>query len=264
MRTFKKIKLIPLTDVESLELKASSKKEWDLTSLPEDKQQEAVAHVVKLFHTKFKDKGVIVAGSRSGEAPHVMTQVRSGQNKKKVFSFQEPNPVRLYYRNANVNLEKAYKHRIAFNAIPATNQQEQGEVFAEFFAEVSLGIVALVMTVEGFINQLLSDTSTYSINGQVKTKSEIEWFDFNKKIREVILVISSVDYVNDFKQDYDNLSLTNSLRDDLIHLKRIETANFTNYETLFKRLLDFDPVSASDSVFNFVNTIKQNYFEEQE
>lgn len=68
-----------------------------------------------------------------------MTQVRSGQNKKKVFSFQEPNPVRLYYRNANNHLEEAYKNRIAFNAIPATNQQQQGEVFAEFFAEVSLG-----------------------------------------------------------------------------------------------------------------------------
>lgn len=119
------------------------------------------------------------------------------------------------------------------------------------------------MTVEGFINQLLLDTATYNINGQEKTKSEIEWFDFNRKIREVIPVILGIDYINNFKEDYDNLSLTNSLRDDLIHLKRIETANFTNYETLFKRLLDFDPVNASNSVFNFVNTIKQNYLEEQ-
>lgn len=115
-----------------------------------------------------------------------------------------------------------------------------------------------------FINQLLSDTATYNINGQDKTKSEIEWFDFNRKIREVIPAISGNDYINNYKQDYDNLSLTNSLRDDLIHLKRVETDNFTNYETLFKRLLDFDPVNASNTVFNFVNTIKQDYFEEQE
>jgi len=262
MRTFKKIKLTPLTEFESLKLKVASKKSWDITQLPYDKQQEAVEHLMWLIHTQFKGKGVIVAGSRSGKTPNVMTQVRSGKNKGKVFSFQEPNLVRLYYHNANAHLEEAYKHRIAFNSIPVTNQQQQGEIFAEFFSEISLGIVSLVMTVEGFINQLLSDTATYNINGQEKTKSEIEWFDFNKKIREVIPLISGIDYISSFKEDYDNLSLTNSLRDDLIHLKRIETANFTNYETLFKRLLDFDPVNASNAVFNFVNTIKQNYFEE--
>ncbi len=86
--------------------------------------------------------------------------------------------------------------------------------------------------------------------------------DFNSKIREIIPIITEINFIHEYKEDYESLSLTNSLRDDLIHLKRIETKNVTSYDNLFKRLLDFDPVNASNSVFKFVNVIKQNYFEE--
>lgn len=95
---------------------------------------------------------------------------------------------------------------------------KQAEVFTQFFSEVVSGIVSLITTVEGFVNQLLSESITYKINEQEKSKKDIEWMDFNTKIREVIPVLSGINYVAAHPAVYSNLSNANSLRDNLINL----------------------------------------------
>lgn len=260
MRAFKKIKLTPLTQASEVKLKIANEYKYDLTVLPPDKLQEAIDSAMKFVR---RTKGAIVMGGRNDGPKHVVSLIRAGNNKNKLFSFPEPNPVRIYYHSANLHLEEAYKQRIRFNDIPATNQELQGQIFSMFFAEMTDGITSLVRTIEGFINQLLSENTTYTIAGQQRTKVEIEYMDLNTKIRDVIPAIASIDFINRFSSDYDNISLANSLRDDLTHLKKDVAANYTNYQMLFKRLLDVDPVNISNSVFTFVNAVRPGYFEEE-
>ena len=254
------IKCTPLTQAGELQLKVEDEHHYDLTVLSPDKQREVIANIMKIARNS---KGVIVMGGHEGETKHVVSQIKSGQNRKKVFSFPEPNPVRIYYHSANFHLEEAYRQKIKFYDIPETNQTLQGEVFSLFFAEITDGITSLLRTVEGFINQLLSD-EPYTIRGEVKTKRDIEYMDINTKIRDVIPVVTSIDFVSQHGSDYDNISLVNSLRDDLTHLKKDVAANYTNYQMLFKRLLDVDLVNISNSVFAFVNAVRPNYFEEED
>lgn len=259
MGDFKKIKLTPLTPLRSGVIPIRKSAKMDITSLTEEQRNELLQIAQREAR---KVKGAIITGGLKGKETHVMTQLKPAEQKPMIFSFPEPNPVRIYYDNANRHLEEANKAKTEFYQVPATNPQRQFEIYSVFFGEVSLGIASLIMTIEAFMNQLLSDEEEYEIDGAKKTKDRIEKMDFNKKIREVIPVITGVDYVALYeKTHYANLSLANSKRDQLIHLKKVEETNLTNYQVLFKQLLDLNLNDISDSVFHFINTIKPNYFE---
>lgn len=260
MKRFKKIQLLPLTDFEDINIQVASEKHYDLTVLGQEQTKD---RLTKLNSFVNKTPGAIIA-SKVGDKIFVNTQVKSSIDKKKIFTFPEPNPICIYYKSANKHLEKSYtiKNKI-FSEEQIFDANYHYENFIEYFQETSEGIILLSTTIEGFINQLLSDNLELEIYGTLKNKNEIERLDINTKLRQVIHQLKGIDFQKSNSQDYDNICLTIDLRNDLIHLKKSTKENITNYQALFKRLVDFDHIGCSDSIFTFINTIIPDYLVEK-
>lgn len=260
MKQLKQVELKPLTDFDSLNLNVASQKHYDLTGLEEGQAKKLLT---KLHEIVSKAPGAIIA-SKVGDKTYVNTQVKGTRDKNKIFTFPEPNPICIYYNSANRHLQQSYALKNKF----FTEEQHfdanyHYENFIEYFQETSEGVTLLSTTIEGFINQLLPDNIAIEINGTKKNKDEIEWLDINTKLRHVLSVLTGLDFQKTHPKDYANICLIIDLRNDLIHLKRSVKANITNYQALFKRLVDFDHVGGSESVFTFLNTIIPDYLTEK-
>jgi hypothetical protein len=260
MKQFKKIELLPLTDFANINIQIANKKYYDATKLGQEQTNELLT---KIYSIADKIPGAIIA-SKVGSKTFVNTQIKGSRDKKKIFTFPEPNPICIYYKSANDRLEKSY---VIKNMLFAEEQHFDGNYhyanFIEYFQETSEGVILLSTTIEGFINQLLADNLELEIDGSLKNKNEIELLDINKKIRQVIPQLTGIDFLLTNSKDFDNICLTIDLRNDLIHLKKSTKENITNYQTLFKRLVDFDHISCSDSIFAFINKVIHNYLIEK-
>lgn len=258
MANYRKVKIVPLTDLEGLDLKRASEKHYDVSALPQEIQNKLMD---KLMDIVRKAKGAVVAKPIDGKQ-YVSAVVKTTKQKGRTFSFPEPNLIHAYYKIAVSHLEKADALQQDFHKIQ-NNPKEEYDAFCAFFEEISQGIVFLLMTVEGFVNQLPDEDGTYQIEGVAKSKTDIEWMNFTDKLRFAIPVLSGTDIFVSNRPVYDQLHLLNDLRNDLIHLKKLELANFTYYQQLFKRLLDFPSSDSANAVFDFVNAIRPDFLVEE-
>lgn len=259
MAKLKKVKILPLTSIESIGLNIKEKKHYDVSDLPAEVQKKLWEDLMKIIR---QGKGVIL-GKPIDDKQYVSTVVKTTKDKKKTFSFPEPNPVHGYYRIAINHLELAAQKQDEFHASLGSHPQNEYNLFCAFFEEMVQAIVFLLMTVEGFINQLPEENQVYNINGVKKNKEAIEWMNVVDKIRFVIPALTGIDFFVSNRIAYNRISALNDLRNDLIHLKKLEQANYTYYEILFKRLLDFQSVEMADSVYQFITTIRPGFFTEE-
>ncbi len=259
MKQLKKIKLLPLTDFDTLGLKIGTQKNINLKELASEKVKELWQTIHKIIG---KNPRVIIA-NEFGEKKYVNTQVKGARDKNKIFSFPEPNPVCIYYSSGNSHLQISYeiKNKL-FSEEQHFNANYHYDKFIQYFQETSEGVILLTTSLEGFINQLIPEKTQIEIDGIKRSKTELEWFDLLKKIRELIPILTAIDFQKSNGADYDNICLIIDLRNDLIHLKKSLKENITNYQQLFKRLVDLDHIACSDSIFTFVNTIIPDYFVE--
>lgn len=259
MKKLKQVVFKPLTDFDSLNLNISTNKEVDLTGFEKGKVNDLMS---KLFEITNKINGTIIATSK-GEKQYISTQVVGSRDRNKIFTFPEPNPICIYYNSANRHLQQSY---ILKNKFYQEEQHFDAEHhydnFIKYYQETSEGISLLSTAIEGFINQLLPNEIEIEINKSLKNKEEIEWLDINTKIRQVLPALTEIDFFKTNQKDYANICLIIELRNDLIHLKRNVKANITSYQLLFKRLIDFDHIGCSESVFTFINTISPDYLTE--
>lgn len=258
MAKFKKVKIKPLTELDALNLQKASEKHYDVSKLPQEAQKELMAKLIDIVR---KSDGAIVAKPVAGKQ-YVSALVRTTKKKGKTYSFPEPNPIHAYYKIAIGHLEKAETAQQHFLEVQNHPEQEY-EAFCNFFEEITQGVVFLLMTLEGFINQLPQDGQTYVIDGTNKSKTDIEWMTLTDKLRTAVPVLTDIDIHASNLPVYDHLQLLNNLRDDLIHLKKLELANFTYYQQLFKRLLDFPSVDVANAVYDFINTVRPGFFDEE-
>lgn len=261
MKQLKKIKLLPLTDLDSANLNVTDRKDYDLTEIGNDATKELME---KLYKIAESTPGVIVA-TKVGDKNFVNTQVKTAKDKSRVFTFPEPNPICIFYKSANEHLQNSYAIK---NKIYSEDQHfdyyQHYQTFVEYFQETSEGVILLNTTFEGFSNQLLPDNIEIEIEDKKLKKSEIEWLDINTKLRVVLPLITGIDFQKSNPKDYANLCLLIDIRNDLIHLKKTSKENITKYQQLFKRLVELDHVSVSDSVFTFINTMTKDYFIEDD
>ena len=261
MKQLKNVKIEPLTDFEKIKLNVARSQKIDLTDLGEEQTNKALS---ELFKIAGKSQGVIIATAKEGKS-YINTTFKGKRDKSKIFSFPEPNPICIYFNSATQHLQAAYELKNTFFSQPQTfDHTFHYANFIEYFKECSEGIIMLCSTIEGFINQLLSENLKIEINGELKNKIEIERLDIKSKIKFVIPIIADIFFDKTNTIDYSNINITIELRNDLIHLKKSYKENITNYQNLFKRLLDFDHISCSDSIFNFINTVIPDYFTETE
>ncbi|HTF03516.1 MAG TPA: hypothetical protein VK826_05795 [Bacteroidia bacterium] len=261
MKQLKKVKLLPLTDLDSLNLKVTSHIDYDWTGLSKEATQELLS---KLYKIVGNAPSAIIA-SKVGDKNFVSTQVKTSKDKSKVFTFPEPNPICIYYKSANEHLQRSYaiKNKI-YSEEQHFDHNYHYENFIEYFQETSEGVILLSTTIEGFVNQLLPENVEIEINNVKKKKGDLEWLGPTTKIRDVVEKLTGIDFQKSNPKEYADISLLLDLRNDLIHLKKTSKANITNYQLLFKRLVELDHVAVSDGVFRFINTIIPNYLIEED
>ncbi|TAJ47405.1 MAG: hypothetical protein EPO58_16030 [Chitinophagaceae bacterium] len=259
MAKLKKISVQPLTPLEALDLKVASTQHVDVSELPGDVQAKLHSDLMKIAQ---KSEGVIVINS-FGETPFVSTVMRTSKEKKKFYAFPEPNPVHLYYKIGIGHLEAAEIKKKEFTHMHGAHPEKEFEGFGTYFESLVTGIVFMLMTMEGFVNQLLSEGAVYAVNGNEKSKADVEWMNLTDKIMFVVPEITGIDFRVTNAQAYGRITKLNEIRNELIHLKKVEAANFTIYQDLFKQLLDFQILESADAVFEFVTTLKPGYFKEQ-
>jgi hypothetical protein len=209
MKQLKKIKILPLTDFGTLNLQVASQKRYDLTVLDQTQTNELLT---KLHEIVANTPGAIIA-TKQGDKTYVNTQIKSSKDKKKIFTFPEPNPICIYYTSANRHLQQSYALK---NKLFSEEQHFDGNYhygnFIEYFQETSEGVMLLSTTIEGFINQLLPENLQLEIGGIMKGKNEIEWLDITTKLRQVVQRLTGIDFQKTKGKDYANICLVIDLR----------------------------------------------------
>lgn len=258
MSKFRKLELIPLTNIKDLNLDIVK------NEVIEVERSEEVDKALKNILSYIKSNpNTTKIGNKVGTENYISTQIKASVNKKKIYTFPEPNPICIYYNIAIENLEQSYKLKnLINNKSQNFNPLEDYDNFTKYFSFTSQGIIFLITAIEGFINQFFKEDIEYIFNEELKTKKDLEFAKLDDKISNILPIITGINFKEKNKDAYNKILNTNSIRNDLIHLKQIETDNNTNYQELFKKIIDFKHIENSEAVFMFLNVIKPNYFKE--
>lgn len=232
MGKFRKLELTPLTNIKELNLDIVKNVELEV------ERSEEVDKVLKeIFSYVKSNPDFTKIANKVGDENYISTQIKSSANKKKIYTFPEPNPICIYYNIANENLEQSYNLKNSINNKAQNfNPLEDYDYFTKYFSFTSQGIIFLITAVEGFINQFFKDDIEYQFNGEAKTKKDLEWAKLDEKISGILPIITGINFKEENQAAYDKILATNAIRNDLIHLKQTETSNNTNYQELFKKL----------------------------
>lgn len=241
----------PLTKMADLPTNVIGRARLDLTKSDapdlEKKIQEVISKIVK------KIPGAIV-GRGSNEDVFVMASITSSKSKDKTLVFPEPNPVIIYYNSGIEHVKKAIE--IKEEMLSSNyNSDELYEVFCNFFKEAFQGITQMIMAIESLFNQKIPENIQLEYDGEVLSKSNIEWKKFKTKIRYILPLLTEIDFYANYNEDYKRICTINSLRNDLIHMKSLKEDNFTYYESLYKNLIDFDYKTHCNSIHNFITML---------
>lgn len=259
MKKFRKLNLIPLTNFKELNLNVVKN-----VKLEVERNKDVDLIMNELFSYAKSNPEIVTLTSTIGQDDFVSTQIKSSSNKKKIYTFPELNPICIYYNIANEHLEKSLELKNRINSKEQNfNYFEDYEYFSNYFNSTSQGIIFLITTIEGFINQFFKDNVKYKIKEETKTKKDLEWAKLEDKILEILPVITGLNFSKTNNNEYNKIKELNKLRNNLIHLKQTENANNTNYQDLFKKMIDFKQVESSEAIFTFLNTMKPNYFTEE-
>ncbi|MDH7913214.1 hypothetical protein [Winogradskyella sp. SYSU M77433] len=257
MKEFRKIEIKPLKSFSDLNLNVV--KQVNVGTV--NRNEEVDKHLTSLFNYVNRNPDISMVGVRKGKDVFLSSQVKSSANKKKIYTFPEPNPVCIYYNIANENLEKSAKLK---NTILSKEQNfdafDDFDKFSQYYSLTSQGIIFLITTVEGFINQFFEEKE-YTIDGKAKTKKDLEWSNLDDKLNIILPELLGLKFSELHNEEYQSIINSNLLRNDLIHLKRTEKSNNTSYQELFKKLIDYKHHKSSEAVYKFLTTLKPNYFD---
>lgn len=251
MKKFKRVKIKPLTKFEETNIKIHNNYEYDASDLNDVDQAKVVSFLNKLSNGK--------SFTEIGNQSFVNSTLKPSESKE-TYIFPEPNPICIYFNQANSHLEKAIEIKEEILNESSYNAPVNYDLFCSFYQEASQGLIMLATTIEGFINQLIPDNEELIIGRDKFSKNNLEWKDVKFKIKEMVPVITNINFLKSNENDYNNICAIINLRNDIVHLKKNTSDNHTKYQNLFKGLFDFKFEAASESVYIFVNTIYKDYF----
>tara|TARA_R110001606_G_C15308333_1_gene643354 strand:- start:56 stop:922 length:867 start_codon:yes stop_codon:yes gene_type:complete len=256
MKEFKKIEIKALKSFSDLKLNVV--KQINVGTV--NRNKEVDKHLNSLFDYINRNQDINMVGVSKDEDVLLSSQVKSSENKKKIYTFPEPNPVCIYYNIANENLEKSAKLKYSilskeqnFDAFEDFNK------FSQYYSFTSQGIIFLITTVEAFINQFFEEKD-YQIGGEILTKKDLEFSNLEEKLNIIIPELLGIRFSKLYNDEYQCLINSNLLRNDLIHLKRTDKKNNISYQELFKKLIDYKHHRCSEAVYKLLITLKPNYF----
>lgn len=161
------------------------------------------------------------------------------------FGFLEPNPITFYYSIANdiirdytichENLTTIVKEKIG----PNMKGARLAQVFSYLYKVNSIAVTFLTMSLEAFANQELPDFNVLP-DGSKMNRSKIEQYEsLIKKLRKHVTKINQKNFAMVHPKRMERIESLISLRNEIVHLKKIKGSGITRYELLYQKMLDF-------------------------
>jgi hypothetical protein len=207
------------------------------------------------------------AGDFDDYIPHILTdsqkfiQCFKYKTGNKTFLIPEPNPIVIYFSNAQNNLADIYEQRE--NMIVALNTKggDIGNVmnaFYNFFGFVSNYVTSLFNSLEAFMNHQIPNDFEYRRFSKQKTelynKEQIQrQISFEEKIKKVIPQVKEKSFHRHQAHKFDIILKFKDFRDEIVHTKVDEKSAPNLYHKLFAKSLDYDYNETIQTVKDYLN-----------
>lgn len=192
------------------------------------------------------------------------------RNNKTLF-IPEPNPITVYFSNAQMFLKHIIETReLLLNQLEAN--KEVGDILNSsysLFGYSTTFITSLFSAIEAFINSQIPSNFEYKRVDRKKTeiynKEQIQNFiPFDEKIKKVVPQAKDKSFHRHLSHKFEILKEFKALRDKVVHTKANEKSTPNYYEDLFSDLLDFDYLKCIETAKDYINYYEENLIEKCE
>lgn len=166
----------------------------------------------------------------------------------KIYFIPEPNPIVIYFSNAQLNLSDIYISRKKLIVDLSDTNADLGIAmndFYNFFGHVSNYVTSLFNSLEAFLNHQIPNDYEYKRalkkNTEIYNKEQIQrQISFEEKIKKVIPQIKNKSFHRHFAHKFDIILKFKYFRDEIVHTK-VDVKTAPNYyKELYTKSLEFD------------------------
>lgn len=175
------------------------------------------------------------------------------------------NPVLIYFNSAQANLSYIYSVRKQLMSLFRTNShvpESSLKLFYDFFGASSNFVIALMTSLEAFVNQKIPTDYIYkgSKSGKTYNNEQIQRsISLYEKIINILNKIENKNFSKEYSAQQHRINNLKQLRDNIVHTKKGEA--FLNYTELFKNSLQFRYDLTIEAVRDFINYYHPNLIE---
>lgn len=255
----KHIKIGTLTTIDQISKKAKFIPSGDveITDGVEDKVWEELA--------KFIDKHPsVIVTQEALDIPLSVSTVLREPKRGRYYVLPEPNPVTLHLNEAIEQYNKSCEIHIELKTIPISNFHWQFYTFCNFFRKKSNAVITLVSALECYLNQQIPQVEPITFKGENKTIEELEWINLKDKIKDFATEFYGDKFHETNSKEYSHIIELVNFRNSLVHLKRFELANKTNYKKVNDELIKFDFELKFESISTYMNKFNTGLIEFEE
>lgn len=181
----------------------------------------------------------------------------------------EPNPIVIYFSNAQGFLSIILKTRIELFKELKTIDYSVGDILNHMFAFYGCVVnftSSLFDALEGFVNSKIpKDYKCKNPNRRNELMNKyqiIRYSTFESKVKIILPeIFPNKNFAKDKSHFYENIILLKKLRDNITHAKADIEYDVNYYEKLFTETLDFDFLKAIESAKELINFYETDLIE---
>lgn len=172
----------------------------------------------------------------------------------------EPDPVLIYFNNAQINLRLIEQLGSRKNLIESLKAVKDATAIMHnlynFMAHSTSFAVFAFMALECLVNKVIPDD--FSLRNEMRMKTEeynihqIQQMEFLKKIKDILPEVTKKYFWKDYPTEYQNIIDLKNFRNEVAHTKK-QVKDETYYRQLFITALDFDYTNTLMAVKTFIN-----------
>jgi len=207
------------------------------------------------------------AGDFKDYIPHLLTDKKTFiqcfkyTKDNKTFIIPEPNPIVIYFSNAQVNLADIYESKEKLMTALNNNKGDLSDVmnsFYIFFGHVSNYVTSLFNSLEAFLNHQIPNDFEYKRiskkNTEIYNKEQVQrQIQFEEKIKKVIPQIKNKSFHRHYSHKFEIILNFKEFRDEIVHTKVDMKTAPNYYKDLFTKSLDFDFNKTIYTVKDYLN-----------
>lgn len=189
---------------------------------------------------------------------------------KKRYFIPEPDPVLIYFNNAQTNLRFVHEKRTALLEMVGDAEKHDvariSHALYNFMYHSSSFTIFLFTAIEATVNKTIPDKYFYAKKGPKSTEifdvNQIQrYLSFAEKVKHVLPDITKRDFSKTFQSKYTQIEKLKEFRDTIIHTKK-EGQEKTYGNVIIKAALDFNYSNSIVVVKDFINFYYPNLVEE--